>query len=61
MSNQSQASLTDQLEKLIPLANQAGLYDAADYLTNVVKAQKTCPVGVCELEKGHTGPHDSKW
>ena len=30
---QSQASLKDQLNKLLRLANKFGLYDAADYLT----------------------------
>lgn len=34
---QSQASLTDQLKRLIPIANRQGLYDAADYLTEVVE------------------------
>jgi hypothetical protein len=32
-----QRSLTDQLKALIPVANQQGLYDAADYLRGVVE------------------------
>jgi hypothetical protein len=56
---QSQAALLDQLAKLIPIANREGLYDAADYLTKV--CNPVCPVSVCELPKGHEGPHDSKW
>jgi hypothetical protein len=34
--DQSQASLTDQLQELVQLANQNGLYDAADYLNNIL-------------------------
>jgi hypothetical protein len=30
---QSQDSVTDQLRRLVPLANNAGLYDAADHIT----------------------------
>lgn len=36
----SQKSTIEQLIKLIPLANKAGLYDAADYLTEVVHNQR---------------------
>lgn len=36
----SQKSTIEQLNKLIPLANKAGLYDAADYLTEVVHNQR---------------------
>jgi hypothetical protein len=32
MTNQSQESLTDQLNELIDLANKNGLYDAADHI-----------------------------
>ena len=34
---QSQASLTDQLRELIQVANMVGLYDAADFLENIMK------------------------
>lgn len=34
---QSQASLTDQLKELVYLANQNGLYDAADYITRALE------------------------
>jgi hypothetical protein len=37
---QSQASLIEQLNALIPIANQEGLYDAADFLRQKVAAQK---------------------
>jgi hypothetical protein len=33
-----QRSVTDQLQSLIPLANKAGLYDAADWLTTRLAA-----------------------
>jgi hypothetical protein len=33
----SQVSLTDQLKKLIPIANKNGLYDAADFLKSYVE------------------------
>lgn len=36
----NQTSLIEQLKKLIPLANKAGLYDAADHLSSIVFAQK---------------------
>jgi len=38
-ATQSQASLIDQLKALIPLANRAGLYDAADFLQAKVDLQ----------------------
>jgi hypothetical protein len=37
MPSIDQRSLLDQLRDLIPLANQAGMYDAADYLRDVVE------------------------
>ena len=37
---QAQESLFDQLKKLIILANQSGLYDAADYLVKVTEQIK---------------------
>lgn len=37
---QCQASLIEQLERLIPLANKAGLYDASDHLRDVINRQK---------------------
>jgi hypothetical protein len=33
---QDQRSLTEQLETLVVLANQAGLYDAADYVQTIL-------------------------
>lgn len=35
-----QRSLMDQLRTLIPIANERGLYDAADYLRGVVERQE---------------------
>jgi hypothetical protein len=40
MKPQSQESLLDQLKELIPIANKEGLYDAADYLSELVRVQK---------------------
>ena len=34
---QHQGPLNEQLALLVPVANQLGLYDAADYLQNVVQ------------------------
>jgi hypothetical protein len=34
---QAQGSLTEQLQALVPVANKLGLYDAADYLTTVIR------------------------
>jgi hypothetical protein len=34
---QAQNSLTDQLKELLPVANRLGLYDAADFLTTIIK------------------------
>ena len=59
--NQSQASLQEQLEALVHVANREGLYDASDWLAARVKEMKTCPTGCCELERGHEGPHWSRW
>ena len=36
----SQKSTTDQLCELVGLANRAGLYDAADFLTDFLKRQE---------------------
>lgn len=36
-----QRSVTDQLRDLIPIANQHGLYDAADYLTAITAEKRT--------------------
>jgi predicted fused transcriptional regulator/phosphomethylpyrimidine kinase len=38
---QDQGSLTDQLAKLVVIANQAGLYDASDYIANVVQEARS--------------------
>lgn len=35
---QRQDSLHDQLRDLIPIANQNGMYDAADYLQHVIES-----------------------
>lgn len=35
--SQHQGALVDQLAALIPIANKEGLYDASDYIANVVK------------------------
>jgi hypothetical protein len=35
-----QRSLVDQLRDLIPLANRAGMYDAADYIRDVVESHE---------------------
>jgi hypothetical protein len=37
---QTQASLTQQLKDLIPLANKIGCYDAADYLRQMADTEK---------------------
>ena len=37
---QSQASLLDQLKKLCVLANKEGLYDASDFVRNLVERQE---------------------
>ena len=38
MAVQSQDSLYEQLKRLIPIANKAGLYDAADAIQRDVEA-----------------------
>lgn len=38
--NNDQRSLNDQLRTLFGLANEHGLYDAADWLKNVLEAQE---------------------
>jgi hypothetical protein len=47
---QSQAPLNDQLRKLIQLANQNGLYDAADYIRYNVLGEKERPLADWEIE-----------
>lgn len=36
---QAQDSLTDQLRRLVPVANKLGLYDAADFLTRLTEGK----------------------
>lgn len=38
-ATQSQESVTDQLRALVPIANNAGLYDAADHITHLLSAR----------------------
>lgn len=45
---QRQDSLIDQLRDLIPFANFHGMYDAADYLQNVVDAADDKSGGIVE-------------
>lgn len=39
-TNQSQLSLEEQLKEVVILANKDGLYDAADYIQNIIKGDK---------------------
>lgn len=39
-SRQSQASLLEQLKQSIHILNKAGLYDASDFVKNIVENQE---------------------
>jgi hypothetical protein len=38
-----------------------GVFAFANRTMRELTERKVCPVGVCELEAGHAGPHDPKW